>query len=61
MPHKTPDSCLVMEWLPEGLKRSLKRKKPPTPVGGGSFGELIERSRTFTFYFEPSFPFKLFG
>jgi len=27
-----------MEWLPEGLKRSLKRKKPPTPVGGGSFG-----------------------
>ena len=43
MPHKTPDSCLVMEWLPEGLKRSLKRKKPPTPVGGGSL--LVNNSQ----------------
>ena len=42
MPHKTPDSCLVMEWLPEGLKRSLKRKKPPTPVGGGSLPQLTD-------------------
>jgi hypothetical protein len=37
-PRKTPDSCLGVQRLPEGLKRACSPKMPLAPAGGVSLG-----------------------